>query len=67
MLSLFDYLGKPAGKELGAQVAAFAAAKKAKFETRQVSNPRYTGKVMLYEKSLLDQFFKIEQIDDLPF
>lgn len=58
MISLYDYLGKPAGKELGAQVAAFAASKKAKFETRQVTNPRYTGKVMLYEKSLLDEFFK---------
>lgn len=57
MLSLFDYLGKAAGKELGAQVAAFAASKKAKMETRNVANPRYTGKVMLYERTLLDEFF----------
>ena len=57
-MSLYDYLGKAAGSELGAQVAAFAASKKAKIETREISNPRYTGKVMLYERSLLDEFFK---------
>ncbi len=63
MLSLYDYLGKAAGKELGAQVAAFAAFKKAKYETRYVSNPRYTGKVMLYERELLDEFFKESVIE----
>jgi hypothetical protein len=30
MLSLFDYLGKPAGSELGKQVAAAAAVDKIK-------------------------------------
>ena len=63
MISLFDYLGHAAGKELGAQVAAYAASKKAKFETREVTNPRYTGKVMLYERTLLDDFFKAREIN----
>ncbi len=67
MLSLFDYLGHPAGKELGKQVAEYAMLKNAKVETREVSNLRYTGKVMLYEKSLLDEFFNTDQTDDLPF
>ena len=59
MVSLFDYLGHAAGKELGKHVADFATIKKAKIETREVSNPRYTGKVMLYERTLLDEFFKL--------
>jgi hypothetical protein len=62
MISLYDYLGKAAGAELGKQVADYAAFKKAKFETREVVNLRYTGKVMLYEKSFLDEFFKVQSV-----
>ena len=57
MMSLFDYLGRPAGSELGQQVAAAAAANYVKFETREVSTKTYTGKIMLYPKSFLDNFF----------
>jgi hypothetical protein len=65
MVSLFDYLGHAAGKELGAEVAAYATSKKAKIETREVSNPRYTGKVLLYEKALLDEFFIVRRLSGL--
>ena len=57
MMSLFDYLGRPAGSELGQRVAAAASQNKIKFETREVSTNTYTGKIMLYPKSFLDQFF----------
>ena len=57
MMSLYDYLGRAAGSELGQWVAAAATQNKVKFETRHVSNPTYTGDVMLYPKSFLDQFF----------
>ena len=57
MMSLFDYLGRPAGSELGQRVAAAAARNKVKFETRHVSTRIYTGDVMLYPKNFLDQFF----------
>ena len=57
MMSLYDYLGRPAGSELGQQVAAAAAANYVKFETREVSTKTYTGKIMLYPKVFLDQFF----------
>lgn len=67
MMSLYDYLGQAAGKELGKQVADFASARNAKIETRDVVNPRYTGKVLLYEKELLDEFFNSKKEDDLPF
>ena len=57
MMSLFDYLGRPAGSELGRRVAAAAAQNKIKFVTRHVSYAKYTGDIMLYPKSFLDQFF----------
>jgi hypothetical protein len=62
MMSLFDYLGRAAGKELGAQVAEFATKNKTTIGFRQVSNPKYTGKVLLYERSFLDEFFKSKAI-----
>ena len=57
MMSLYDYLGRPAGSELGQQVAAAAAQNRVKFETREVSTNTYTGKIMLYPKNFLDNFF----------
>ena len=57
MMSLFDYLGRPAGSELGQRVAAAAARNKVKYETRHVSTKTYTGDIMLYPKNFLDQFF----------
>lgn len=62
MLSLFDYLGYPAGNELGKQVAEYAAIRKVKHSTRYVSNPRYTGHVMLYEKEFLDEYFGAKKL-----
>ena len=57
MMSLYDYLGHAAGPELGQRVAAAAAQNKIKFETRHVSTKNYTGDIMLYPKTFLDQFF----------
>ena len=57
MMSLYDYLGRPAGSELGQRVAKAATASKIKFDTRYVNNAKYTGDIMLYPKSFLDQFF----------
>jgi len=57
MLSLFDYLGRAAGPELGLIVAAYARHKNSKVEIRQVSNRKYTGPINLYTESLLDSFF----------
>ena len=43
-LSLFDYLGKPAGGDLGKEVATAAIKAGIKMQTREISNPKYTGK-----------------------
>ena len=58
MVSLYDYLGRAAGPDLGKQVAIAAAKAGVKGETRQVSNPVYKGPVMLYPKAFLDLYFK---------
>jgi len=57
MMSLYDYLGHAAGSDLGKQVAGAAARRKVKMETRQVSNSKYTGDILLYPKWFLDEFF----------
>lgn len=66
-LSLYDYLGHAAGQQLGKQVADAAARAKISFQTKKISNPRYTGTIMMYPKYFLDEYFKVEQTDDLPF
>lgn len=60
MLSLFDYLKKPAGKDLGGEVYKESKKKKVKIkvETREINNRVYTGKVMLYPRWFLDEYFK---------
>ena len=67
MLSLYDYLGKAAGRDLGNQVYKAASAQKVKVTEKQVSNPAYSGKILMYPKSFLDSYFQVEQVDELPF
>jgi hypothetical protein len=76
MLSLYDYLGYAAGEKLGKEVAEAAAKTQVKFEMREISNPKYTGKVMLYPENFLKEHFESKQSqsvvstvedDDLPF
>ena len=62
-LSLFDYLNKPAGPDLGKAVAEHSKRLKVKPKFKEVSNPKYTGKVLMYPKSFLDGYFR----PDLPF
>jgi len=67
MLSLYDYLKKPAGGELGKKVAEAAMKEKILIGSKQVSNPVYKGKIVMYPKSFLDSYFQVEQVDELPF
>ena len=68
MISLYDYLGKAAGSELGKAVST--AAKLANIKV--TSNSKYTGKIMLYPKEFLVNYFNpnkesVQISDDLPF
>lgn len=58
MLSLYDYLGRPAGKALGWAVAKNASKVNARVEKRIVVNSAYQGEVNLYSEDLLKVFFK---------
>jgi len=57
-ISLYDYLGHAAGSELGQKVAVAARKSGVKGEMREVSNPVYTGPVMLWPRAFLDLYFK---------
>ena len=76
MLSLFEYLNKPAGSDLGREVAQAAYAAKVPIGTHKVTTPRYTGRILKYPKSFLDEYFgktttaqtnTNNDHDDLPF
>ena len=58
MMSLYDYLGRAAGPELGQQVAQAAARAGVKHEIREVTNIKYSGPIMLYPRAFLDLYFK---------
>lgn len=62
MVSLFDYLGHAAGASLGATVYQVARRTKEKVETRIVSTKTYNGKVMLYRKDFLREYFQSQRV-----
>ena len=53
-LSLYEFLGKPAGGPLGKEVWDAASKQGIKAQSREVSNPKFTGKVLLYPKEFLE-------------
>ena len=57
MLSLYDYLNKPAGAVLGKQVYEQAKREKVEVKTRPIETKTYKGEVMLYPKEFLDNYF----------
>jgi hypothetical protein len=57
LLSLYDYLGRAAGKSLGGEVFRTAMALKETVEERSISNRAYTGNVHLYRREFLDEYF----------
>lgn len=79
MLSLYDYLNRAAGSELGKKVAAAASEQGVPIEEKEIQNPKYEGKILMYPREFLDKYFhppapkqeKPEKLqpkqDDLPF
>ena len=68
-LSLYDFLGKAAGEQLGLEVATEARKQGVLTQTREVSNPKFEGKVLLYPKDFLEFYFKEPDsihMEDLP-
>jgi hypothetical protein len=76
LMSLYDYLGRAAGQELGREVNRAAMLSNQPVATRRVSNSKYKGEVFLYTKQFLDSYFSKSQggyvivnteNDELPF
>lgn len=65
MMSLFDYLGRAAGAELGKRVHETAVKLKEPIQTRQVNNVRYKGAVCMYRKQFLQEYFSTTQTKEV--
>jgi hypothetical protein len=55
--SLFDFLGRAAGPELGWSVAKYASREKVIPTTRQVVTKTYVGNVNVYPAIFLEKYF----------
>jgi hypothetical protein len=58
MMSLYEYLGRAAGKQLGLEVNTVAVKLKETIHERHIENPAYKGTVHLYRREFLDEYFK---------
>jgi hypothetical protein len=56
-MSLYDYLGKPAGSELGKRVATEAVKRNVPIDSRMVYTPKYKGEILLYPEWFLKEYF----------
>jgi hypothetical protein len=62
-ISLYDYLGKPAGSALGKKVYQFSQIIGAKTSCKRISySPYRDGIIMTYEKSTLQKYFEVESL-----
>lgn len=55
--SLYEYLGHAAGSDLGKAVATAAGKQKIKITSHEVSNSKYTGTILKYPISFLNEYF----------
>jgi hypothetical protein len=69
MMSLYEYLGRAAGPELGKKVAEAAGKARVKIDSHYVENSRYKGDILKYPKEFLDSYFRPQTAidDELPF
>ena len=56
-VSLYDFLGKAAGQQLGKEVYRAAQLSSQPTITKHVSNPTYTGKIVMYKPEFLRKYF----------
>ena len=55
--SLYDFLGKAAGRELGLEVAKAALRDGILVQTKNVSNRQYKGEIKMYPVYWLEEYF----------
>ena len=75
-MSLYDYLGKAAGGELGIAVKKYADEQGVPFGLKQIEQGGYKGNILIYPKSFLELYFREPDVEptlgdtqdyDLPF
>jgi len=59
-LSLYDYLGRAAGPDLGLEVEKEARNQGITVLTKTVSTKNYSGKINMYPESFLKDYFKLD-------
>ena len=57
-ISLYDFQGHKDNDGHGKLLYSYAVSQGVKPQTRNIDNPRYQGKVMLYPKNVIEDFFK---------
>lgn len=57
MVSLYEFLGKAAGRELGREVYRAAMEQNVPVADHKVSNSTYTGRIMKYPRRFLIEYF----------
>lgn len=62
--SLYDFLGKPAGKELGKEVHTIAKYLGEEVVMKEVNNSNYNGKVCCYNLMFLNYIFTLPRIQN---
>jgi hypothetical protein len=62
--SLYEYLGRRAGMDLGQQVFKAAKEQKIRCKTQEVNQGGYSGKVMCYPRTFLKSYFESPSIDN---
>ena len=56
--SLYEYLGKAAGSELGKEVYKEAQTQGVPVKTQEVETKKYKGRIMTYPKRFLEFYFR---------
>jgi hypothetical protein len=56
-VSLYDFLGRPAGSQLGKDVWEAAKSCNQPTAIKEVANPKYTGKIVMYQPEFLKNYF----------
>ena len=64
-MSLFDFLGKPAGGKIGKEVFDYSKKIRITIKYRNVANLKYTGDVCLYPLGFLILYFNSENNLDI--
>jgi len=61
-LSLYDYLNKAAGPKLGKEVSNIAKFLGEEKAYKNISNPKYTGRISCYPKYFLNYIFTLPRV-----